>query len=61
MSNVTICKLKCVLLRTLVLALIAPVVWANLAYGQVIGGRLMGTVIDSSGGAVPGAQVTITS
>jgi hypothetical protein len=36
-------------------------IFASSAFGQAVTGRLLGTVLDPSGAAVPGAQVTITN
>ena len=54
-------KFKCPQLGILFLAFFALVDWPGNAYGQVVTGRLMGAITDSSGAAVPGAEVTITS
>lgn len=48
---------RCLILATLAIAVLA---WPQRAAGQAVSGTLLGTVLDSSGGALPGATVTIT-
>ena len=50
-------KKSCLLIGLLLLALAFPV---SKLHGQAVYGSIIGTVLDSSGGAVPNAKVTIT-
>jgi hypothetical protein len=46
--------------RRLICALTGILAGAVLAFGQAVSGSLVGTVTDSSGGAVPNAKITLT-
>jgi len=47
-------------MRTLTVWLVSLMLIAGLSYGQAISGNIVGTVVDSSGAAVPSATVTAT-
>lgn len=48
-------------LTRMVLAFILAIVVCGSAFAQATLGRLAGTVLDTSGGVLPGAVVTITN
>jgi len=47
-------------MRTLTVWVASLMLIAGLSYGQAISGNIVGTVVDSSGAAVPSATVTAT-
>src|SRR6185295_6403896 len=50
------------LVRSVVLVMVSALAWSPApAHGQAVYGSVGGVVVDSSGSAVPGATVTVTS
>src|SRR5438552_6965834 len=47
-------------LRSICIVLVLVVLSGSLAFSQAVHGTLLGTILDSSGAAVPNAQVSIT-